>query len=74
MKYIKIRKDTIYTAGDTATLNSRTMQWEPARPMLYSPNPKEWFVHAVLRKHFSFGQPYCVVCGYAEDTNPTGRG
>lgn len=66
MKYIKVRKDEIYTFGDTATLDTSTMQWKPATPELYSCNLKEWFIHAVLRKHFSFGQPYCVVCGYAE--------
>ena len=35
---------------------------EPARPCLLSPNLKERFVHW-LGFHFSFGQPYCVVCG-----------
>lgn len=68
MKYIKIRKDEIYTSSDTATLDTSTMQWKPATPELYPCNLKEWFIHTVLRKHFSFGQPYCVVCGYAELT------
>ncbi len=66
MKYINIRKDEIYTSGDTATLNTETMQWEPAKPLLLRPNLKEWFIHFVLRKHFTYGQPYCVVCGYVE--------
>ena len=70
MKYIKIRKDEVWTDGSTVTLNAETMQWEPATPERYSMNLKEWFVHNILRKHFSFGQPYCVVCGYAEDTRP----
>lgn len=72
MKYIKIRKDVLHTSGDTAALNPKTMQWEPAKPHLMSfefsmQGIKEWFVHTILRKHFSYGQPYCVVCGYAED-------
>jgi hypothetical protein len=66
MKYIQIRKDEIYTSGDAATLNRETMQWEPAKPELYDCNLKEWFIHNILKKHFTFGQPYCVVCGYAE--------
>lgn len=69
MKYIEIRKDEVYTSDDCARLNTATMQWEPARPELLHPNLKEWFVHNILRKHFTYGQPYCVVCGYAQKTN-----
>ena len=65
MKYIKIRKDEVWTSGDTVTLDTKTMQWKPARPLLYTPNLKERIIH-LFGKHFSFGQPYCVVCGYAE--------
>lgn len=67
MKYIKIRKDELYTSTDSAILNPKTMKWEPAKPELLYPNLKELFIHKILRKHFSFGQPYCVMCGYAED-------
>ena len=66
MRYIKVNKTEIYTSGDCATLNLSTGNWEPAKPELYSCNPKEWFIHNILGKHFTFGQPYCVVCGYAE--------
>ena len=66
MKYIKIRKDEVYTSSNSASLNVKTGEWEPAKPELYSCNVKEWFIHNVLGKHFTFGQPYCVVCGYAE--------
>lgn len=66
MKYIKIRKDELWTFNESATLNLSTGQWEPAKPELLSPNLKEWFSHNILRKHFSYGQPYCVMCGYAE--------
>jgi hypothetical protein len=70
MRYIKIRKDELYTSSDCATLNTKTMLWEPAKPELYSCNLKEWFIHYILRKHFTFGQPYCVVCGYAQFNPP----
>jgi hypothetical protein len=66
MRYIKIKKDEVYTMSDSATLNTKIGQWEPTKPALYSCNLREWFVHNILRKHFTFGQPYCVVCGYAE--------
>ena len=70
MKYIKIRKDEVWTSGDSAILNS-DMEWEPAKPELLHPSLKEWFIHSVLKKHFTVGQPYCVMCGYSEDiTNP----
>ena len=71
MRYIKIRKDELYTIKDSAVLNTKTMKWEPVKPELYHCNLKEWFIHNILKKHFTFGQPYCVVCGYAElSTNP----
>lgn len=66
MKYIKIRKDELWTAADSATLDTSTMQWKPAKPELLPPSIKEWFVHNVMRKHFTYGQPYCVMCGYTE--------
>lgn len=66
MKYFKIDKTELWTSGDTATLNTETMKWEPAKPELLQPNFKEWFIHTILRKHFSFGQPFCVICGYGK--------
>ena len=63
---MKINKKIIYTDSNVATLNTSTMNWEPTSPLLYKPNIKEWFTHNILRKHFTFGQPYCVVCGYEE--------
>lgn len=70
MKYIKIRKDELYTSENCAIFNTNTNEFEPARPELYYCNLKEWFIHTILRKHFTFGQPYCVVCGYAELPTP----
>lgn len=69
MKYINIRKDEVYTDANTVYLDSSTGKFIPAKPMLYSPDLKEWIIHNIFRKHFTFGQPYCVVCGYAEATN-----
>ena len=67
MKYIKIRKDEAWVDGDVLTLKSGDTQWRPSKPELLYPNLKEWFIHNIMRKHFTFGQPYCVVCGYSED-------
>jgi hypothetical protein len=36
--------------------------WEPARPLLYSPNLIEKIKHT-LGSHWSYGQPFCVICG-----------
>lgn len=69
MKYIKVRKDEVWSDEGVATLDTKTMRWLPAYPELLSPNLKEWFVHTILRKHFTYGQPYCVMCGYSE-VNP----
>ena len=69
MKYIKIKKDEIYTSENNAVLDTKTGKWLPAKPELLHPSLKERFIHAILRKHFTFGQPYCVMCGFAEDTN-----
>lgn len=62
MKYIEVTKE-IYTMSDCASQNTKTGVWEPMTPSLYDCNLKEWFIHNVLKKHFTFGQPYCVVCG-----------
>ena len=66
MRYIKIKKNTLYTDINTATLNRNTGNFEPAKPELYEPDLKEWVIHNVFRRHFSFGQHFCVVCGYEE--------
>lgn len=59
MKYINV-SDEIYTDPN---VGYRTPTgFKPATPEALSPNLKEWFIHYVLRKHFTFGQPYCVVC------------
>lgn len=66
-KYIQVNEKELYTLQNHAVLNMRTGKWEPASPELYSPSIKEWFTHNILGQHFTFGQPYCVVCGCAED-------
>lgn len=75
MKYIKVT-NKIYRSPNTQTLETDYVgghidsRWVNARPELLSPNLKEWFMHAILRKHISFGQPYCVICGKAEFVAP----
>lgn len=70
MKYIKVIED-LYVSDDCLQQNNENGKWEKARPVLYTPNLKEWFIHYILGKHFTFGQPYCVVCGKIKaDTNP----
>lgn len=64
--YISIKTDEIWTSSVSATFDCDKGVWERSRPMLYDPNSWEWFEHSMLGRHFSFGQPYCVVCGYAE--------
>lgn len=65
MKYIKVT-EKIYTSPNSAYQDKVTGNWFPATPELYSPNLREWFIHNIQRKHFSWGQPYCVVCGKVE--------
>ncbi len=71
MKYIKVSKK-IYRIPNTAVLETNYIgghidsRWVKARPELLETNLKERFIHSVLRKHFTFGQPYCVVCGREE--------
>ena len=36
--------------------------WQKDKPVLYSPNVLESILHK-LNKHWSYGQPYCVICG-----------
>lgn len=74
MKYIKVT-NKLYRSPDSRELETRYIggsvetMWVNARPTLLSPNLKEWFIHKILQKHFTFGQPYCVVCGKEEMTN-----
>lgn len=71
MKYIKV-SNKIYRDPNTQVLETNYIGghidsvWVQARPELLQPNIKEWFLHNILRKHFSFGQPFCVVCGKKE--------
>lgn len=39
--------------------------WVTARPELYSPNIFQKIKH-LLGFHWSYGQPYCVICGKKE--------
>jgi len=64
MKYIKVLERD-YLSPDSA-ISKDGKHWEPAKPELLSPNLKERFIHW-RGKHFSFGQPYCVICGREED-------
>jgi hypothetical protein len=60
-----------YESADVTYLDSFTGEWKPARPELLRPNLREWFLHNVMGKHFSYGQPFCVVCGLAGSTEET---
>ncbi len=64
MKYIKVNNLSYISPNTAASTDGKN--WLPLRPELYHPNLKEWFIHYVLRKHFTFGQPFCVVCGKKE--------
>lgn len=71
MREMKVSKK-IYRDNNVQTLETRYIggsidsQWVYARPELLKPDIKEWFIHYILRKHFSYGQPFCIVCGRAE--------
>lgn len=60
MEYFEV-KNKIYTSPDNQQ-SSDGKHWEPARPVLYSPNLFEKIKHA-LGYHWSWGQEFCVVCG-----------
>lgn len=64
-KYIKVKKEK-WSDPHQAVLDKKTGQWKPAYPELYEPNFIERIKHDVLGKHFTFGQPYCVVCGLSD--------
>ena len=59
MKIIKVENE-IYKDPNTAVHIDG--KWENATPEAYEPNLIEKIRHNVLRQHFTFGQPYCVVC------------
>lgn len=62
-KMIKFKvTDEIWLSSSTA-VDMGNGNWQRARPELLSPNLAEWFRHTILRQHFSWGQPYCIVCG-----------
>ena len=68
MKYIKVT-DKKYVDPNVGTLNKKG-QWVNGQPELYPPNLIEWFKHDILGRHFSFGQPFCVICGKEEKIIP----
>ena len=60
MEFFEV-KNKIYTSPDD--LDCRDGEhWEPAKPVLYSPNIFDRIRHA-FGKHWSWGQPFCVICG-----------
>lgn len=65
-KYIKIKKE-IWASSDVSTQQLGSGEWLPTNPQLLHPTLIERFIHGILRKHFTYGQPYCVMCGYSED-------
>lgn len=58
-KIIKV-KNEIYTDPNTAIKVNG--QWKEAHPEPYYTNILEKIQHDIFRQHFTFGQPYCVVC------------
>lgn len=67
MKIIKVSK-YLYSPGDVLAIDK---QGKPVHvlPELLRPTLKEKFIHNILKKCFSFGQPFCVVCGRAEQVS-----
>lgn len=66
MKYIKVGQNQ-YVSPNVQILQRDG--WQKASPELLEPNLWERFIH-FLGYHFSFGQPYCVVCGKEEIVTP----
>ena len=62
MKYIQVTNE-FYTIPNASGQDPKTGKLTPIRPELYDCNLKEWIIHNIMKKHFTFGQPYCVVCG-----------
>ena len=65
MKKIKVAKET-YTDPNVG-IRTANGEYIPGIPVAYSPNIFEAVRHA-LGTHFSFGQPFCVVCLKKEAT------
>lgn len=53
--------DRLFTSSETMVRNPDGT-WSQAKPLLYTPSILERIKHA-LGKHWSYGQPFCVVCG-----------
>lgn len=58
-RYIEVF-NTEYRADDV--MQETEHGWLGAKMTPLYPNFKERFIHDKLGKHFTFGQPYCVVC------------
>jgi hypothetical protein len=58
MKMIKVTNE-IYTDHNSSYKSGKA--WIPATPEPLYPNLYESIIHT-LGFHFTFGQPYCVVC------------
>ena len=64
MKYIKVKSNK-WSDPQSVCQNS-SGNWVAIFPESLKPNLKEWFIHTILKKHFTFGQPFCVMCGLEE--------
>lgn len=67
MKYIEVEK-TFYTDPQASYLAKTDVgdMWLPLRPdLMQGGSIKERLMHW-LGYHFSYGQPYCVMCGLKE--------
>lgn len=60
----KIKVSSHYYRSEHATQLDNGI-WIPATPTLYGANPIEVVLH-FLGLHWTYGQPYCVVCGREE--------
>lgn len=69
MKIIEVFNTPATIEG--ASVQVRPGVWQGAKPELIEPmNVKEWWYHTVRKKHISYGQPYCVICGKKEKRRP----
>jgi hypothetical protein len=66
MNFIKVI-NKIYTDPQCRASFDGGKHWEHAKPELYPCNLWEWILHYIFRKHFSWGQPFCVVCGKEQE-------
>ncbi len=64
MKIINVSNEDFRALNTASSADGK--HWEPAKPELLYPNFWEWILHYIFKKHFTFGQPYCVVCGKSE--------